>query len=114
MNPWDLQEEVCSRFGSTCLRTRPDDTLGVARNLSSGLLPLNGLRHPATGNTSGWYLWAGKTLSAEPDFFEPIHAQHLAFECAEVIPYLGLGPGWRFLLAGQHIDVWYDAKLLDV
>ena len=27
---------------------------------------------------------------------------------------LGLGPGWRFLIAPGHEDVWFDANLLNV
>ena len=28
------------------------------------------------------------------------------------LPYLGLAPGWRFLIAPGYEDVWYDEKLL--
>ncbi|WP_459213513.1 immunity protein Imm33 domain-containing protein [Paraburkholderia caribensis] len=28
------------------------------------------------------------------------------------MPYLGLPPGWRFLIAEGYEDVWEDAKLL--
>ena len=114
MDSWELQEDLTRRFGGAFLPTRPDQVVGIARNLGTGLLPLNGLRHPPEGQTSGWYLWAGRELSAAPDFFEPVHAGHLTETCPEVIAYLGLGPGWRFLLAGAHVDVWYDAKLLEV
>jgi hypothetical protein len=31
-----------------------------------------------------------------------------------LVPYLGLAPGWRVLLAPSHIDVWYDPMLLAV
>jgi hypothetical protein len=32
----------------------------------------------------------------------------------QVAGFLGLPPGYRFLLAGDHVDVWYDEKLLDL
>ena len=32
----------------------------------------------------------------------------------EVLPYLALPPGWRFLLAPDYQDVWFDESLLDV
>jgi hypothetical protein len=28
--------------------------------------------------------------------------------------YLGLAPGWRFLVAPGYKDVWFDAKLLNI
>ncbi|MFN8579373.1 MAG: hypothetical protein U0163_00140 [Gemmatimonadaceae bacterium] len=87
--------------------------LGIAlQTLTS--LPLNGLRHPAQGNTCGWYIWGGASLSAEPDFFQPLHVAHLAQHCPEALRYLGLPAGWRFLTAPGHEDTWFDPTLLRV
>jgi hypothetical protein len=71
------QREICDRFST---RFDPADlglNMGIASNFSSGLLPLNGLRHPATTSTSGWYLWAGDEQSEANDFFLPIMKQCL-------------------------------------
>ncbi len=38
----------------------------------------------------------------------------LAELCPAVLKYLGLPPGWRFLLHDDHSDVWEDSKLLVV
>ena len=35
-----------------------------------------------------------------------LHAVHLADHCPSVLPYLGLPPGWRFLIAPGYEDVW--------
>jgi hypothetical protein len=88
--------------------------VGVAAAVGTGLLPLNGLRHPIEGATCGWYIWAGEEPSESSDFFQPLHVEHLSERCAEVLPYLGLAPGWRFLIANGHEDVWYDPSLLEV
>ena len=108
------QQALCRRFGTECVPPAPGTKLGVAMVVGSGLLPLHGLRHPAKGDTCGWYLWAGEAMSDASDFFEPLHVDHLTERCPSVLPYLGLGPGWRFLIANGHEDVWYDASLLDV
>jgi hypothetical protein len=84
--------------------------LGVADNVGSGLL--NGLRH-RQGQTSGWFIWAGEDFDEAPDFFKPLHARHLIDRCPEIIPMLGLGPGWRFLLRPTYEDVWFDPSLLE-
>lgn len=78
----------------------------------NGLMPIHGLRHPPHGDTSGWYIWAGEHLSSDPDFFEPVHVAHLPDLCPVVMQYLGLPPGWRFLLAGDYEDLWVDTQLL--
>jgi len=103
---------VCARHGAPYVETSLDAMAGVARNVGSGLLPLNGLRH-RRGTTSGWFIWAGDELSEDDDFFEPTHLHHLIDRCPEVLPMLGLGEGWRFLVAPDYEDVWFDPSLLD-
>jgi hypothetical protein len=104
--------EVCREHGAAYTPLGPMDKLGISTNLASGQQPLNGLRHTPSEGTSGWYLWAGETLSDSRDFFEPVHFLHLNDICPEVMPYLSLPPGWRFLLAGEYVDVWFDESLL--
>ena len=29
----------------------------------------------------------------------------------QIKKYLGLAPGWRFLIAGDYEDVWFDERL---
>ena len=111
----DLQVQmaaVCVRHDASFVGVSLDDMAGVARNVGSGMLPINGLRHRRK-DTSGWFIWAGEELSADSDFFAPTHLRHLVDRCPEVLPMLGLGEGWRFLIAPNHEDVWFDASLLD-
>lgn len=88
------------------------EKVGIAKNVRDGIWPMNGLRHPVAGDTSGWYIWAGEELSDDPEFFVPLHVEHLAEWSPIVIPYLALPPGWRFLIAPGHEDVWFDESLL--
>ena len=78
-----------------------------------GKVPINGLRHQAVDNSNGWYIWMGE-FSTASDFFSPLHTSHLFTRLPEVIEYLGLPPGYRFLLAPDYVDVWYDASLLNI
>jgi hypothetical protein len=109
----DLQIAVCRKYGVRHCPAPPDTKVGIAANVKSGLRPLNGLRHPQEGDTSGWYIWAGQEFSTAPDFFLPLHVAHLDAWAPEILPYLGLPPGWRFLLAPGYEDVWYDPHLLE-
>ena len=70
------------------------------------------MRHPPTGDTTGWYIWAGEELLDDADFFEPAHLSHLAGWRPEALAYLALPPGWRFLLAPDQEEVWEDETLL--
>jgi hypothetical protein len=108
------QQEICKAHGVAWVEAPPNLKVGLARNVRSSLRPLNGLRHPPEGDTTGWYIWAGGELSTDPDFFEPFHVVHLAEVCPQVLGLLGLPPGWRFLVDGDHLDVWSDPALLDI
>jgi len=106
------QRETCVKYGAEFFPAPPSEKLGIAESARRGVLPINGLRHPPVGDTSGWYVWAGDDLSAAADFFKPLHIEHLAEWCPRIQKYLGLAPGWRFLIADDYEDVWFDPELL--
>jgi hypothetical protein len=61
----------------------------------------------------GLYGRAGPELSDSPDFFVPLHVRHLQEWCEQIVPFLALPPGWRFLIAPDYEDVWFDESLLE-
>lgn len=106
------QMEVCRRYGAVFAPPDGIFKLGISDSGLRGERPLNGLRHPPENGTSGWFIWGGEELSTDPEFFQPLHIRHLQERCAAVLPYLALPPGWRFLIAHDYEDVWYDRTLL--
>jgi hypothetical protein len=105
------QRIVCERLGTSPIDAPEGLKVGIGGRGGEG--PVHGLRHPPEGDTTGWYIWRGE-LSDADDFFSPLHVSHLKTQLPEVVPYLALPPGWRFLLGPGHEDIWYDAALLDV
>lgn len=108
-----LQKTFCAEKSAQYVATPAQSKLGYALR-TRGKLPVNGLRHPVKGSTSGWYIWCGKEYSEAPNFFDPLHAGHIYDEEPNLTKLLGLPPGYRFLLHGDYLDVWYDASLLNV
>jgi len=106
------QVDVCRRYGANVDVPDAMLKLGISACARRGEQPLNGLRHRPEHGTSGWFIWSGRELSTEEDFFQPLHIEHLQSQCPAVIPYLALPPGWRFLIAKGHEDVWFDENLL--
>lgn len=104
------QSFVCAKVGSEFVPPNPDSKVGIALSTLS-LIPLNAVRHDPEGETCGWYIWGGEVLSEDPDFFQPLHVHHLVERCPDVVPYLALAPGWRFLLAPGYEDVWFDPRV---
>lgn len=107
----DDMRAMCVRHGSEFVGAPGDAIAGIADNVQPGAWPVNGLRH-RLGSTSGWFIWAGEEQSDADDFFKPTHLAHLAERCPDAMPYLGLAPGFRFLIAPGHEDVWIDIELL--
>ncbi len=109
----EAQKTLCSLYGAAFVSTPQDDKIGLATS-TAGLKPINGLRHPLTLGMSGWYIWCGESFSESADFFEPQCASHIYESLPDASRLFGLPPGYRFLLAGDYLDVWYDVALLDV
>lgn len=108
------QKRLCKKYGATFFDTPISLRIAVSKNIFSNLVPVNGLRHPPEGNMSGWYVWSGEgTFKEDPNFFEPVCIDHIPELKPEIVKYLGLPPGWRFLIAGHYEDVWFDENLLN-
>jgi len=109
------QRAVCTQHQAEFVAVNDELKVGIALNVREGILPLNGLRHPPEGDTTGWYIWAGGgDPPNDPEFFKPLHVAHLETWCPRIRKYLGLGPGWRFLVTDDYEDIWFDPNLLDV
>jgi hypothetical protein len=109
----NLQKKICEKYGTQYSWLAADSKLGFAIS-TKGKTPINGLRHLPQGETCGWFIWCGTEFSDAPDFFVPLHARHVFEDYPEVGQLLGLPPGYRFLAAGEYLDVWYDSSLLHV
>lgn len=106
----ETQQEVCARFGVAAEPPGESEKLGIALS-TIGTLPINGLRIPLEG-ACGWFIWAGGNASPDPDFYQPLHVEHIAEYLPSVERYLALPPGYRFQIADGHEDVWLDPTLL--
>jgi hypothetical protein len=106
------QKIACRRYSAAFVSSPSESKLGFALS-TKGRLPINGLRHYPQGDTNGWYLWCGEHYSESAEFFQPLHTCHVYEQYANLTRLLGLAPGYRFLLAGDYLDVWYDPSLLN-
>jgi hypothetical protein len=106
-----VQIALCRQYGQDFVPCQPDSKLGIALQ-TLGKVPINGLRHRPANDTNGLYIWAGE-VSAEKDFFQPLHTSHLTQRLPEAVRFLGLSPGSRFLLSVDYVDVWFDESLLN-
>ncbi|AVR97042.1 immunity protein Imm33 domain-containing protein [Pseudoduganella armeniaca] len=86
--------------------------VGIARNVREGARPIHGVRIVPDAAISGWFFWGGEEApSDDPDFYLPLHGVHLYEWAPLVLPYLGLAPGWRFIVTEEYEDVYHGAGL---
>ena len=107
----DKQKNICEKFCFISILRFGFKSWHFFKR-KDGVRPINGLRVREENETSGWYIWAGD-WSDDPDFFVPLHGEHLNQWAAIVMPYLGLPEGWRFLITEDYEDVWEDLELLN-
>lgn len=108
------QKKICRQYNIEYKPVDINSYLGISDNTNGVLMPINGLRHPIKGDTSGWYIWSGEIFLQDADFFKPIHIKHVFSRCPQVLKYLALTPGYRFLITNEYVDVWFDESLLDI
>jgi len=104
------QQQICQRFNAQYMPPDAHEKVGIAlRTLAN--VPLHAVRVQPENGDCGWYIYGGEH-STDADFYQPLCAAHLPEYCDRIIPYLGLPPGWRVLLAPDYEDVWFDEELL--
>lgn len=113
INRWNVyveqQKEICNKLSVAWIENQPNQVIGLA---DINDVPIHGLRHPIENNSTGWYIWT-KDYSSDPDFFKPTHIVHLLDIKPQLLKYLGLPPGYRFLIDDKgYEDIWYDETLL--
>ncbi len=109
------QQEICQQHGVPFCPSPKNHKVGISFITKNNNYPINGLRYTPNRDTTGWFIWQGEeSPGLDDDYFLPLHVSHLLDCCPEIIIYLGLPPGWRFLIAPGYIDVWFDKNLLKI
>lgn len=104
------QKLLCTRFNTEFMGCDLNLNIGIALE-SLNKDPLHAVRYIQTCGSSGWYFWGGE-LSSDPDFFQQLSAIYLDKYCPQVLPYLGLKTGYRFIIdRNGYEDVWLDHSI---
>lgn len=103
------QKLLCKNLSVFWKEVDKELKVGLADNILDQIDPINGLRHPAEKDTTGWYFWAGQEFSTKKDWFKPYCVKDLVHIKPELIKYLALPPGYRILIDSK---VYYTQKFV--
>ena len=102
------QKLLCEEFGSAYIEVSGDDVIAVAvQTLNKD--PLVGIRKKSeTDENVSWYIQGGE-LEEGTDNFETMTVRELQELAPDVLPYLALDVGFRFMIDGDdYEDVWKE------
>lgn len=104
--PNNKQAEICKNYGVSPLE--PEEKVAIALNALNDS-PIYGTRIelPENGDIS-WFFYCGKYSKAD-DFYQVIHTKHLYDKLPEVVNYLYLPEGSKFIIdRNGYEDIWFD------
>ena len=107
MNIKKQQQKICKKYQSKFEQLKENEMVAVALD-TLGQMPIVGERIVLDeGETVSWFIYCGE--SDADDFYRPIHWYHLIEQLPEVLPYLGLEQGFRFIIDNEdYEDVWRE------
>jgi len=99
------QKLVCEEFDSRYIKVNETDLVAIAKQTLTKE-PIVGLRKKADAENVSWFIYGGE-LEEGDDFFDVISVKELEDVFPDVIPYLALEEGFRFMIdADEYEDVW--------
>lgn len=104
----EQQKRICAKSNSRFVLPLEDEMVAVALE-SLGKTPITGIRNILEGGENiSWFFYCGE-FSEDDNFFKPIHVGHLTEYLPEVIPYLALEEGFRFIIDNSgYEDIWQE------
>ncbi|TCM66441.1 hypothetical protein EC844_11341 [Acinetobacter calcoaceticus] len=104
----DEQKLLCEEFDSAYIEVKSADLVAVATK-TLNQEPLVGLRKQPEGDEQvSWFIYAGE-LAADQDEFEIMTVTELEKILPDVLPYLALESGFRFMIdKDDYEDVWKE------
>ena len=102
----DTQQQICARHG---LPAQAPEAMAAVALGSLGQSPIYGTRIdlPVNGTIS-WFIHCGEHSDAA-DFYQPLHTAHLQELLPQVLDYLALPSGAKFIIDREgYEDVWME------
>lgn len=101
------QKEECDNYNAIPLFPLFSQMIVVSAGVLEGK-DIDAVRYASPAHMTGWWLTT-ELYDDDIKSLKTIHYYHLAFKRPDIIRYLALPFGFRFL-SGDQMDVWFDEK----
>jgi hypothetical protein len=102
------QKETCEQHKVSPVPPYPDQMIVVSDGVLEGD-PVEGVRYPSPDHMSGWWLTTSK-YNGNSDSLKTEHAYHVYEKRPDLIKFLALPHGYRFMENKEKHDIWFDEK----
>ena len=109
INTVKKQLETCKDQSTSTLFPTFSQMIVVSKGVIEGR-ELNAVRYPSAGHMTGWWLTTD-LYNGNINSLETLHYYHVAFNRPDIIKWLALPFGFRFI-SGSKDKIWFDSEVL--
>jgi hypothetical protein len=99
------QESECAKFNVSCMFPFFSQNIAISKGVYEGLAI-------EAVHMSGWWLTTD-LFDDDTNSLMNVHFFHVAFKRPEILRFLALPFGYRFLFSKNIENIWYDEKVLE-
>lgn len=103
------QIKLCKNYGSDPLFPTFSQMIVVSKGVLDGK-NIDAVRYPSPNHMTGWWLTT-ELYDGDVSSLETIHYYHVAFSRPDIIKWLALPFGFRFI-SGEKPEIWFDNEVL--
>ena len=101
------QKLLCEEFDSAYIKVNADDEVAIAIKTLDQELIVGIRKKVEAGSKVAWYIYGGELEDGEENLFEIVTITQLLEIFPDVLPYLALEEGFRFMIdQDDYEDVW--------
>ncbi|HEY4323299.1 MAG TPA: hypothetical protein VGN20_04915 [Mucilaginibacter sp.] len=103
------QKQECNNCNTSALFPLFSQMIVISDGVLEGK-DLDAVRYPSPNHMAGWWLTT-ELYDDDVKSLKTVHYHHLAFNRPDIIKYMALPFGFRFL-SGKQTEIWFDEKVL--
>ncbi|AZA80219.1 hypothetical protein EG359_10380 [Chryseobacterium joostei] len=100
------QSEICSHYGLSIIFPNFNQMVVISQGVYEGK-DIEGIRYESPEHMSGWWLITDD-YNDNIESLMTVHYHHIAFSRPDILKYLALPFGYRFLIENDEVEISKD------